>query len=56
MFLIYYTSKLSNEFNPVMSAPNEKLADEWIENNKEKYPKLLKKMKKFTISKSTKCL
>ena len=43
MFLIYYTSKLSNKFNPVMSAPNEKLADEWIENNKEKYPKLLKK-------------
>ena len=43
MFLIYYIAKLSNEFNPVMSAPNEKLADEWIENNKGKDAKLLKK-------------
>ena len=43
MFLIYYESKLLNEIIPVMSAPNEKLADEWIENNKEEYPKLLKK-------------
>ena len=43
MFLIYYESKLLNEIIPVMSAPNEKLADEWIENNKGKYSKLLKK-------------
>ena len=43
MFLIYYTSQLSNTLTPVILAPNEKLADEWISNNKDKYPKLYKK-------------